>query len=179
MKPYLLLVHNKIKLGIKKIKCKNISTEGIQLFSQNSKFSFSKSSLIEFGDRIISDGRFVAVVGDNAILKIGKNVYFNEGAMISCKSEVVIGVGCQFGPNVKIFDNNHKFNASEGVLSDHNSSPIYIGEHCWLGANAVILKGTTIGRNTVIGAGCIVSGTIPQSSIVTQGRELQIEPMRK
>lgn len=179
MKPYLLCLHNKIKLIIKSIRCKHLSTKGIQLFSRNAKLKFEKNSMIEFGDRIINDGRFVAVVDNNASLKIGDSVYFNEDNMISCKCKVVIGKGCQFGPNVKIFDNNHKFNAKQGVTSEHKSVPIYIGDHCWIGANVVILKGTTIGKNTVIGAGCVVSGVIPESSIVTQGRDLQIEPMRK
>lgn len=179
MKPYFLVLHNKINLSLKRIKCKCISAKGIQLFSRNTKLCFEKNSKIEFGDRIISDGRFVAVVGDNASLKIGNSVYFNEDAMISCKSEVEIGEGCQFGPNVKIFDNNHKFNKENGVVFEHNSSPIHIGDHCWIGTNVVILKGVNIGRNSVVGAGCVITDDIPECSIVTQGRDLHIEPMRK
>lgn len=179
MKPYILALHNKINLWLKMCRCKNISSNGIQLFSRNTKFLFDKSSHIKFGDKIISDGRFVAIVGKDAVLKIGNGVYFNEDCMISGKSEVVIGDGCQFGPNVKIFDNNHKFNAEQGVLSSHKSAPIHIGEHCWIGANAVILKGVTIGKNTVVGAGCVVARDIPERSVVTQGRDLHIEPTRK
>lgn len=179
MKPYFLVLHNKIKLLIKKGKCKDLSTKGIQLFSRNTKFVFDKTSEIEFGDKIINDGRFVAVVGKNATLKIGCGVYFNEDVMISCHSEVIIGNGCQFGPNVKLFDNNHRFNCKQGVISEHKAAPIYIGENCWIGTNVVILKGVTIGKNTVIGAGCVVSQNIPECSIVTQGRDLIIEPMRK
>ena len=97
--------------------------------------------------------------------------------MISCHEKIIIGNGCQFGPNVKIFDNNHCFNAEQGVLSTYKSTPITIGENCWIGTNVVILKGTYIGKHTVIGAGCIVSGTIPECSIVTQCRDLQIKKM--
>lgn len=179
MKPYLLLLYNKIKIASNKCRCKGLSAEGIQLFSGNTKFVFDKNSKIVLGDRIISDGRTVMIVGNNASLKIGDRVYFNEDAMISCKSNIVIGDGCQFGPNVKIFDNNHKFNADSGVTSEHKSAPIYIGENCWIGANVVILKGVTIGKNSVIGAGCVVTGKIPECSIVRQGRDLHIEPMRK
>ena len=179
MKPFLLCLHNKIKLLFKKVSCSHFSAEGIQLFSRKAHFSFGRNCIVEFGDRIINDGRFVAIVGDNATLTIGDGVYFNEDNMISCKSKIVIGNGCQFGPNVKIFDNNHKFNAEQGVISEHKSAPIIIGDHCWIGTNVVILKGTIIGNYTVIGAGCVVSGEIPESSIVTQARNLEIVPMRK
>ena len=178
MKPYILVLHNKIKLWLKRCKCKGVSAFGIQLFSRNAKFVFDKTSVVEFGDKIINDGRLVAVVGKNATLKIGSGTYFNEDTMISCKKKVVIGNGCQFGPNVKIFDNNHQFNAENGVMSSHKSAPIYIGDRCWLGTNVVILKGVRIGNNTVIGAGCVVSQDIPDCSVVTQGRDLHIEPMR-
>ena len=94
--------------------------------------------------------------------------------MISAKESVVIGAGCQFGPNVKIFDNNHCFNKEQGVLEKHSSSGINIGKNCWIAANVTILKGTSIGDNCVIGTGCVVKGLIPSSSIVTQESKLKI-----
>ena len=54
-----------------------------------------------------------------------------------------------------------------------------IGNRCWIGSNAVILKGAKIGDNCVIGAGCIVDTEIPPYSIVTQHRELEIKAMRE
>ena len=149
------------------------------MIGKDTKLCLKKSSCVYFGDRMISDGRMVIVVDSNAKLFIGKQVYFNEDAMISCKSMIEIGTGCKFGPNVKIFDNNHKYNAAGGVSNDHNVGTIIIGEHCWIGANVVILKGTKIGKNSVIGAGCVISGEIPEASVVTQGRELKISPMKE
>ena len=55
------------------------------------------------------------IVDQDAKIEIGDRCYFNEGMMISAKESVVIGAGCQFGPNVKIFDNNHCFNKEQGV----------------------------------------------------------------
>lgn len=179
MKPYFLLLYNKIKLSCLKITHKNLITRGIQLFSLNTKFVFGKTATVEFDDRIISYGRLSVVVLDNAKLKIGKKVYMNENTMISCHSEVTIGDGCQFGPSVKVFDNNHRFDAEHGVKTECKSAPIRIGDHCWIGANSVILKGCEIGKNSVIGAGCVITENIPPCSIVTCGRELHIETMRK
>jgi len=140
---------------------------------------FNKKSTVFLGNKIVSDGRTVIIVDENAELKIGDRVYFNEDVMISCKGSVKIGNGCKFGPNVKIFDNNHKFNAENGVSEMHSVGSVEIGENCWVGTNAVLLKGAKIGNNSVIGAGCVISGEIPAKSIVTQGRDLSIQSMRE
>ena len=98
--------------------------------------------------------------------------------MISCLESVSIGAGCRFGPNVKVFDNDHKFSARDGVSQEHETTPITIGNHCWLGANVIILRGSKIGDNCVIGTGCVVKGTIPTGSLVTQSRTLDIRPIQ-
>lgn len=179
MKPYALVLHNRIRLTLLSLRVPGLKISGIHMFGRNLKLRFHKSAQIIFGDRIISDGRMVIMVGEDAELRIGNGVYFNEDAMISCKGSVKIGHGCKFGPNVKIFDNNHRFNAVAGVLGTHSVGTVEIGENCWIASNAVILKGAKIGRNSVIGAGCVVSGEIPEKSIVTQGRELVIQSMRE
>lgn len=178
MKPYFLVLYNKIKITIKKISCKGLKVDGTQMMNFNSKLVIHPSSNVTIKKHFISDGRFVLMTGENAKLYIGENVYFNEGGMISCKGRITIGDGCMFGPNVKIFDNNHQFNANHGVSNKYKYDEIIIGEHCWIASNVVILKGTKIGKNCVIGAGCVVSGEIPDASIVTQGRDLLIERMR-
>ena len=149
------------------------------MFGINTKLHFHRESHVHFGDRLVTEGRFVVITDAGATLDVGERVYFNEGAMISCKKSVRIGAGCRFGPNVKIFDNNHKFNSVYGVLSEHTSGDVEIGTGCWIGANVVILKGTRIGDRCVVGAGCVISGDIPPESIVTQNRELKIESMHK
>lgn len=176
MKPYFRVVYNQIKCRIIKLFCcTDFETDGIVLLDYNTKVVVKRNSHVRLGNRIISDGRMVMIVDDNANLEIGKEVYFNEGMMISSKNCVKIGAGCQFGPNVKIFDNNHCFNAQQGVLSVHKSVPILIGKNCWIAANVTILAGTIIGDNCVIGAGCVIRDNIPDGSIVTQERQIKIK----
>lgn len=179
MKPYLLVIRNRIRCMFLHLKCRDFISIGIQMFGRNTKICIDPTSKVQLGDRIVTDGRCVVIVGSAAELEIGTRVYLNEGAMISCKSSVKIGNGCRFGPNVKIFDNDHKFDAIHGVSSEHTTAPVEIGENCWLGANVVVLKGTTIGKNCVIGAGCVVKGSIPDGSLVTQSRELKITPIQE
>ena len=88
--------------------------------------------------------------------------------MISCLEAVSIGRGCRFGPNVRIFDNDHRFSAKHGVSQEHITAPVTIGAHCWLGANVTILRGTQIGDNCVIGANSFIPQhkKIPSGSLV-------------
>lgn len=104
----------------------------------------------------------------DAKLKIGDGCYMNNRLMVSCHCGVTIGEGCLFGPDVKIFDNNHRFAATYGVSPMLSAASVTIGSHCWIASNVVILKGTKIGDNCVIGAGCVISGEIPAGSLVKQ-----------
>lgn len=178
MKPYCRVVWNMIKYNlIRCFKCKDFQIQGLPLLSYNTKLSVCKTSHVSFGKNIVSDGRCVIIADQDASIEIGDRVYFNEGIMISSKESVVIGDGCQFGPNVKIFDNNHCFDKDCGVLPEHSTAGITIGKNCWITANVTILKGTRIGNNCVISTGCVVKGTIPSNSIVSQGNILKITPI--
>lgn len=179
MKPYLLVAYNRIRFGLRRaFRCRGFASGSIELLGRDTRLSFSKTSQVRFGGHLVSDGRLVIVTGQNARLTVGERTYFNEGTMISCLESVSIGAGCRFGPNVKVFDNDHKFSARDGVSQEHETTPITIGNHCWLGANVIILRGSKIGDNCVIGAGCVVKGTIPTGSLVTQSRTLDIRPIQ-
>ena len=55
---------------------------------------------------------------------------------------------------------------------------VEIGDNCWICSNVTILKGTRIGKNCVIGAGTVLSGNIPDNSIVKSNRSLKVEKIR-
>lgn len=178
MKPYFRVVWNIIKYNLVRcFQCKDFQMQGLILLGYNTKLSVCKTSHVSFGRNIVSDGRCVIIADQDAKIEIGNKVYFNEGVMISSKKSIVIGAGCQFGPNVKIFDNNHCFDKEHGVLPTHSTASITIGENCWIAANVTILKGTNIGNNCVISAGCVVKGIIPSNSIVSQENGLKITPI--
>lgn len=97
---------------------------------------------------------------------IGEKTYFNRYCMISAHELVSVGKACMFGPGVRIFDNNHKHSSEIGVSTNLTTAPIHIGHNTWIGANVVILKGAYIGDNCVIGAGCVVSGIVPDGRVL-------------
>lgn len=178
MKPYFLVAYNLIRFQLKRLLGRpGFHVAPVQMFSTNTRIVVGKDAKVCLGEHLVSDGRTVIIAGDRASLTIGSRVYFNEEAMISCKEHISIGDGCRFGPNVKIFDNDHRFDPYHGVSATHITAPVSIGKNCWLGTNVVVLRGTQIGDNCVIGAGCVVKGNIPAGSLVTMGRDLNVRPI--
>ena len=123
----------------------------------------------------IAQYSYISTVGGNII--IGKNVTMNRNVTIVCHEKISIGNSCSLGPGVTIYNHDHKFGKT-GRIKGFNKSEVFIGENCWIGANVIILRGTRIGRNCVIGAGCVVKGEIPDNTLVTQSRELILQPLK-
>ena len=115
-----------------------------------------------------------AVCGGNLIIKT--NVNFNRNCIVVCRGSITIGNYVRIGPNVCVYDHDHYYD-TEGSYSEYKTGSITIGDHCWIGAGAIILKDTIIGEGCVIGAGTIVKGTIPPHSLVTNDRKLIIKPI--
>lgn len=153
----------------------------LQRISLKTKFFTSYKSSIELGYNICISRLGDIFVGDKGSLYIGDRVYFNKGVFISCQNKIHIEQNCQFGPDVKIIDNNHKFSREEGVSTkEHTYGEIYIGESSWIGANVVLLKNAKIGKRCVIGAGCVINQEIPDNSIVTLDKNnMIIEEIRE
>lgn len=105
-----------------------------------------------------------AVVGD---VQIGKNVWKSFALSYNCyiqgNNQVRIGDDTIFAHGVKIISANHDF---EDMTLHEKACPIVIGCCCWIGANAVILPGVTLGDNVVVGAGAVVTKSVPSNTIV-------------
>lgn len=180
LKTYITVILNYIRFNIKKIN-KNIDFKPIQTISLKTSVRVSNGGKLCLGYNTCISKYGDIFIGRSGDLYIGDRVYFNRGAFISCQRKIHIENNCQFGPDVKIIDNNHKFFRDEGVSTkEHTYGEISIGENSWIGANVVLLKKAKIGRNCVIGAGCVVNQEIPDYSIVTlDSRNLVIDSIRE
>lgn len=104
---------------------------------------------------------------NNSKIFIGENVWFNNSCTIICDgSEIYIGSNCLFGTGLNIFDSDfHKTKINERNSGDHISKPVRIGDNVFTGFNVTILKGVSIGDNSVISAGSVVTTDIPENVI--------------
>jgi acetyltransferase-like isoleucine patch superfamily enzyme len=129
------------------------------------------------GPRIIFHGKLIA--GRNLILRsitqpieisgendaeiiIGDDVFINTGAIIAAKKRISIGNDTIIGDQVIIYDTDWHGIDKEEILS----YPVEIGNHVWIGARAIILKGVKIGDNSIIGAGSVVTKNVDDNTIV-------------
>ncbi|MCR4803969.1 MAG: acyltransferase [Lachnospiraceae bacterium] len=111
-------------------------------------------------------------VRKGAICQIGNNSFVNSNGMIVCHEKIIVGENVEFGPNVQLYDHDHDFRVEGGLKAGKfKTSPIVIGDNVWIGANTVILRGTTIGNHAVIGAGSVVKGNVPEGAVLVQKRE--------
>jgi maltose O-acetyltransferase len=100
-------------------------------------------------------------------IRIGNGNYFNRNLMIDACGCVEIGNDNMFGPDVYIADSNHTFAA--GVSPKQlpmSRGRVKIGNRCWIGAKAVILKDVDLGDGCVVGAGAVVTKSFPAGTIV-------------
>ena len=146
-------------------------------FIKIAAYKIINGSKVNFGKGFTFRKGFSLVVDRNGYVEIGDGCFFNNYCSINCLNKVLIGKDTIFGENVKIYDHNHKFSDFSKTIKKQGFSigSVYIGNHCWIGSNTVILKGTEIGDNCVIGAGCIVSGKIPANSILKNIGNYSIE----
>jgi len=96
-------------------------------------------------------------------IKTGENFYANTNCTILDCAEVSIGNDVLFGPNVSLYTPNHAFDADERKAGYEQALPITIGDNVWLGGSVTIVGGVTIGKNSIIAAGSVVTKDIPEN----------------
>jgi len=113
--------------------------------------------------------RTIIVAREEGKIHIGNNVGIS-GATIYSKESIKIGDYTNIGGNVKILD--HDFHPIEAEARKRNDMTmvgkraIIIGENVFIGCNSIVLKGTEIGDNSVVGAGSVVSGKFPANVVI-------------
>jgi maltose O-acetyltransferase len=119
----------------------------------------------------------VDVPFDGIRINIGNYNYFNRNLMIDACGYVEIGDRNMFGPDVCIADSNHHFG---GGAAPHtlpmNVGRVKIGNHCWIGARAIILKDVELGDGCVVGAGAVVTKSFPAGSVIAGVPAIELRP---
>ncbi len=104
---------------------------------------------------------------ENGFISIGYNNFFNDYCRIVSLSKIQIGDNNIFGPNVSIFDHDHKYESNECLICKQGfiKSEVKIGSNVWIGSNVVITKGVTIGNRVVVGANSIVNKSLDSNAL--------------
>lgn len=96
-------------------------------------------------------------------ITIGKNVFINSGCHFQDQGGIVIGDGVFIGHNVVLATINHALAPAENRKNYY--APVNIADHVWIGSNATILPGVTIGEWAVVAAGAVVTKDVPPYTV--------------
>lgn len=165
-----------IKLGlIKLVHGKKASVPFFSAVSPSTEITISTRGTIKIGKGFHARSGSHICARESGILEFGSNVFINHNSMIFCRDHIKIGDNVQISPGVMIYDHDHDFKAEGGIKSKKfKTEPVKIGNNVWIGANTVILRGTEVGDNCVIGAGSVIKGVYPEGSVVVQKRHTEI-----
>lgn len=163
-------------------KTASVCGPGVRLGANTRLVNKNAREAVRVGANTVCKGIFR--VERDGKLSIGDEVYVGDGTIISSANSVEIGSGTLIAHGVQIFDNtSHPLSWQErqshfrsilGQKLDQNisipSAPVRIGEHCWLGFGSIVLKGVTIGDRSIVGAGCVVTKSVPPDTLVVGPR---------
>lgn len=102
----------------------------------------------------------------NAIVEIGHKSYINHDSEIRCRKKITIGDNVSIAYGVLIQDSDYHNIYDENGSPKPQTLPITIGDNVWIGANAIILKGVTLGEGCIVAAGSVVTKSVPNNSLV-------------
>jgi acetyltransferase-like isoleucine patch superfamily enzyme len=113
-------------------------------------------------------GRGTAIRCHEGFLSIGDGVVFGGDDTVNCYLDVEIGDDCIFADDVYVGDFDHRTDDPEVPIQQQGivKSPVRLGPDCWIGTKAVVLRGTTIGAGSVVGASAVVRGAFQEGSIL-------------
>lgn len=94
-------------------------------------------------------------------IELGEQVYFNVDCVVLDVARVRIGAHTMFGPGVHLYTATHPLDAAQRRSGLESAQPIDIGQDVWVGGGSIVCPGVTIGERTVVGAGSVVTRSLP------------------
>jgi len=152
---------------------------GFRRFGRGSRvsppFRFAGISEVEVGERVnINRDCWITAIGESNAdgspkLIIGSGCGIGMGATIAAARRIVLGERVLMARNVYISDHGHEYRDIETPIADQGITeprPVCIGDGTWLGQNACVLPGLTIGRHCIVGANAVVTRNVPDFCVV-------------
>ena len=131
-----------------------------------------KEMFCEIGENCYIEPPFHSNWG-GAHCHFGKGVYANFNLTCVDDTHIYVGDGTMMGPNVVLATAGHPILPELRAKYYQYNMPVHIGKNCWLGAGVLVMPGVTIGDNSVIGAGSVVTKDIP-ANVVAVGNPCRV-----
>ena len=138
----------------------------------NKRSEMLKDMFAEIGENCYIEPPFHANFGGKHV-HFGNNIYANFNLTLVDDTHIYVGDCTMFGPNVVIATAGHPILPELRELAYQYNMPVRIGRNCWLGAGVIVLPGVTIGDNTVVGAGAVVTKDLP-ANVVAVGNPCRV-----
>lgn len=143
----------------------------ISPYNKKKKKKILKKLLGKTGERFSIEPNFFCDYGYN--IELGEDFYMNHNCVILDCAKVTFGKNVFVAPNCGFYTAGHPLDVEQRNKSMEFAKPITVGDNVWIGGNVVVLPGVTIGNNTVIGAGSVVTKDIP-SNVVAVGNPCRV-----
>lgn len=148
----------------------------------NGPVFIENAGCIEIGDRVILGSRWyrpisISLARPEARLVIENDVFINYGVDIGLMREVVIGEKALIGNECLIYDSD--WHSLDGLDQQIPVAPTHIGRGAWLGARVTVMKGVTIGDNTVVAANSTVTADLPPNVLAGGSPARVIRPIER
>jgi maltose O-acetyltransferase len=123
------------------------------------------------GDGVVVRPTFRVDLGEN--IAIGAGTFVNFDCVILDGATVEIGAHCQLAPRVQLLTATHPIDPAVRAAGWEANEPIVVEDNVWLGGGAIVCPGVTIGRDTVVGAGSVVTRDLP-AGVVAVGSPARV-----
>jgi maltose O-acetyltransferase len=138
---------------------------------QELKYSGLDRLFAAVGEDIYLMSPFLCDYGFN--ISIGAGSFINYGAVVLDSAPVTIGDGVQIGTGVHLVTAEHPLDPAERRTGVETARPITIEDGVWIGSGAIVCPGVTIGENSVIGAGSVVTSDI-EAGVLAHGNPCKV-----
>lgn len=148
-------------------KCYLIETS-IKIFGNNNTIKLDRQVCAHYGELYIEDDNGEIEIGDNTLITGQTHLAVIEG------TKIIIGCDCLFSSNIDLRTGDSHSILDENGKRINKSKDIVVGNHVWIGTKTILLKGSCLADNSILGAGSVLSKAITERNVAVAGNPAQI-----
>jgi maltose O-acetyltransferase len=159
------------ELLAERLRCRELTREFNRAPDRTARAAVLERLFATTGEDVLIEPPFACDYGYN--ISIGARAFMNfNGVILDC-AEVVIGEETQIGPAVQLLAADHPRDPAARRSGLELAKPVHIGANVWLGGGVIVCPGATIGDDTIVGAGSVVTRSLP-AGVVAVGNPCRV-----